>query len=50
MPYSEWLHELADWLNEEPEAVEDAYPQLRALLYEAGMTPREAADCIRTGM
>jgi hypothetical protein len=48
--YDEWLKEVADSLNIEPEDVEDWYPQLKPLLYDAGASPREAADAVRTGM
>jgi hypothetical protein len=50
MPYENWLAELAEILNLEPESLDEDFPQLRPLLYDGGLSPNEAADCLRSGM
>ncbi len=48
--YEEWLADVADRLNCEPEELEEGYPHLRPLLFDAGASASEAADALRTGM
>lgn len=50
MDYETWLAQVAEELNCEPEQLEDEYSQLRPLLYDAGASPREAADAVRSGV
>lgn len=47
MSWEDWIQEVADILHVEPEEVVDAFYQVRELLYDAGASPREAADFIR---
>jgi hypothetical protein len=48
--YEEWLAEIADLLNCEPEELEEGYSHLRSLLFDTGASASEAADAIRSGM
>jgi len=51
MSYSDWLTELANIVGyDEPEDLHNDYPQLKPLLYDAKLTPNEAADCLRASM
>ncbi len=45
--FDEWLSEVADALNIEPEDVFEYFPQAKELLYDTGASAREAADFIR---
>jgi hypothetical protein len=48
--YSEWLNEVAEIVGEDPAAIDEAFSQLRPMLYDAGASPREAADAIASGV
>lgn len=48
MNYETWLAEVARILGCEPEDVEDAFYNVRPLLYDARMSPMEAADFVRS--
>ncbi len=51
MDYATWLRELAVIVGyDNPDDLDHDYPQLRPLLYDARMSPREAADALASSM
>ena len=49
MGWEKWIADVAERLSCEPEDLEETYSQLRPLLYDAGASPAEAADYLRSG-
>ena len=49
MPFDIWLLQVASELGAEPEDILSLY-QVRELLYDAGASPKEAADFIRVNV
>lgn len=47
MTFDAWLREVAQIIGCEPRDVLEMFYQARSLLYEGGVSPREAADFIR---
>lgn len=47
MTYDVWLAEVAELLDVGPADVEEAFSFTREMLYDSGVSPKEAADLIR---